>query len=508
MSQRHFLGWMVGICLLYSVTRLYGLTTLPLFMDEATHITRSQLVWQGEPFLLLLTGKMLVPYIGAAFYPFEGAVFIGRFASVLVGILGVVGIAGVARRLHSPLAGVIAATLWVFTPQLFLLERMALVDGSLAALAAFTALCSLHVRGVWRIGIAGIGVALTVAAKTTGLVFMVLPAMAWVVSRETLWSAATRRFALKTFGVYVVAGALLSLPTLYILSQSANVLAIGRLSSVESESLTTRLSTNGRLALLTFERYHGSLWVWLLISAALLTILVRPRVGLFLSVMVIVPLAILCATATNLYLRYLVICLPGIIGLSAIGFALVIENLKQFPPLQPITRVVLSGALVMVGLPFMITGYTTPANLPLPRPDRDEYLTGWTSGYGLREAAYYVDKSLPGTPIIGMVGSCDTIRLYVTARTTLSCPKIWREGGLSDGLAQIELQIQRTGSAYVIAEEDGPLELAWLPSPYTVLQTFPRPGGYAAVILIRYDRAVFRLPTSRDVRQASLISRG
>src|SRR5579859_6022362 len=86
------------VLLIYAVLRLYHLMTLPIFLDEASHITRAQWVWQGKPLYTLTTGKALAPYVMSIFWPFVAGPFIGRYVVVLFGLIGISACYAVGRN--------------------------------------------------------------------------------------------------------------------------------------------------------------------------------------------------------------------------------------------------------------------------------------------------------------------------------------------------------------------------------------------------------------------------
>ena len=126
----------VGLLLVYALSRLAALLALPVFLDEASHLTRAQWVWQGRPLYLLETGKALAPYLASAMWPFgSGTLFIGRFAVIALGLVGLAAAYGVGRALHSRGAGLVIMALWIVAPGIFFYERMALVDTTVSAMA-------------------------------------------------------------------------------------------------------------------------------------------------------------------------------------------------------------------------------------------------------------------------------------------------------------------------------------------------------------------------------------
>src|SRR5437763_934797 len=103
----------VFLLLIYSFTRIHNLLALPVFLDEASHITRAQFVWQDKPLYLLTTGKALAPYLMALFWPFTGQIFIGRYVVILLELVGIASCYAVGRDLHSRNAGLLGMALWI-----------------------------------------------------------------------------------------------------------------------------------------------------------------------------------------------------------------------------------------------------------------------------------------------------------------------------------------------------------------------------------------------------------
>lgn len=494
MTRRQFFFLATLILLAFFITRLHGLLTMPLFMDEATHITRSQAVWQGKPFDLLLTGKALTPYFAALFYPFDGAIWIGRYVVVLVGGIGIAAVMVLARALHSRSAGILAGILWLFSPYFFFFERMALVDTSVAALATLSVYLAYRTmkRGQF-IDAIWCAVALTacIAAKTTGIVFLAMPGGAWF-----LFSLMDRRAPRKVqrfllmIVIYVAAGALLIIPALYIQSQAANVLGIGALSSVETASLGDRLRNNPGIAWTAFADYYSPFfWSGLLLASAICLVF-RMRRGLYLLAFAAIPLLALFATATNLYLRYLVIGLPGLLVAGSIGMLTLTKWLHARRGWW-LAGVTVGAWIVLWSLPFLQTAYINPPALPVPTNDQYEYLTGWTSGYGLRDVALDLikrkqEKSITTTAILG---SCNTIRLYLPANGSVpfNCPNVWEGGGVGDATKLVRDQVAVDGTAWMIIERAGPVPESALPVFNREIARYLRPGGAFTILLVEVE---------------------
>ncbi len=483
MTRRVFLFAVVLLFLLFFATRLHGLLALPLFMDEATHLTRSQAVWQGKPLELLLTGKALGPYLAALLDPFNAAPFVGRFAVLLISLIGVASVAALARMLQSRAAGLVAAALWILSPYMFFFERMALVDTTLASMAALAALCGYRMvrSGKARDAVyCGAALALCAFAKTTGVIFFYIPVAAWVLFRP-------RRLRQPVIA-YIALAFLLAIPTLYILSQSANVFGVGALASTEAATLGDRLRDNpGQIWGAMRDYFTPAAWA-LLLGCAGVMLIYRFRAGLYLFSLAVAPALLLTVTATTLYLRYLVILLPGLFVMAAVGLLMLANNFPVRTARRLIPPFALGAAALFVALPFFTTAYSDPAALPLPKSDREEYITGWTSGFGLREAARYLAEGNNPRNVTALLASCNSIRLYLPRAVeglTFNCPNVWEGTGFEDGIALVRESAARDPETLVIVELSGPVPSDWLPQTRQYIAFFQRPDQYYAVVVVR-----------------------
>jgi hypothetical protein len=149
-----------------------------------------------------------------------------------------------------------------------------------------------------------------------------------------------------------------------------------------------------------------------------------------------------------------------------------------------------SAWVALWGIPFIVTAYRNPPDLPLPTNDEYEYLTGWTSGYGLREAAQEMLQHPERPPITALLGSCNTVRLYLPLNSTVkfNCPNVWEGSGLSDARNLVQAQAEQQTTALMLAELNGPVPESVLPTPYREIARYERPGGTYSVLLLEVTR--------------------
>ncbi|MCC7449484.1 MAG: glycosyltransferase family 39 protein [Anaerolineae bacterium] len=494
-ATRHTRTWTWGavlLLLIFWLSRLHNLLALPIFLDEASHITRAQWVWEGRPLYLLETGKALAPYLASLFWPFAGAPFIGRFVVVLIGAIGLASVYAVGRELHSRQAGVLAMALWISAPQLMFFERMALVDTTISSMAMLTLWLAIRMMRSGRERLAvwcGVGLALCVFAKTTGIVFFPIPVLvALCVNGRICW----RKRINLILTTYAVAAALLIAPILYIRSANADPTGVAYgLTSVDSHDLIQRVQANvaqvWNAELVYFSR--GMLAVVLL--AALFGVLYVPRISLLLLALAAAPLGAVIATAVSLWLRYISPATPFLLLLTAILLLSAADMLRKrlSPRIAYTLPWLVAGAwALLVGIPFHLTAYNTPADLNLPEGDVVEYIQWIPSGFGIREAVQYL-QTLDTKPItvISTAVNCNAARLYLPldSNVKMICPDIDWGGGNTRIMYAIQDYAEFYGQVYVLSEEGHIIYEYELPRPLTVLQEWARPGGAYEVKLYR-----------------------
>lgn len=494
MPARRTVNWIViGLLLVFAATRLHELLLLPLFLDEASHITRAQWVWGEAPLYLLETGKALAPYLTALFWPFTAAPFLGRFVVVMISLVGLAATVAVGKHLHSRQLGVLAGAAWIVTPQLFFYERMALVDTTLASMAMFTLWAALQAlrgraHGLRWAALCGLGLALTVLAKLTGVVYLVLPALIAV-----LWSPLPWRERLQRVIVaYAVAGILLAGPALYLIGGQIDPTGQSSgLTSTDLDGASSRFAENLSQALDAERVYYGDALLLILIIATVGALATAPRRTLVLVVLIALPLAAIFASANALWLRYLSTVAPFGLLLLGLGLVQFTTWLGRDAPhgymAHGIIWLALAGWALTNGGPFIATAYRDPTALRLPAGDIREYIRWIPSGYGIRDAASYLANVERPITVLGTAVNCNAARLYLplNATVTLRCPSLSWGGNNPVTVDEIRERL-RQGDVYILSEDKNPptLDLNLFRNKEQ-LASFARPGKRNTVRLWR-----------------------
>ncbi|HVO41050.1 MAG TPA: glycosyltransferase family 39 protein [Aggregatilineales bacterium] len=480
-------GIAVALLLIYFATRLYHLMALPFFLDEASHLTRAQMVWQGQPLYLLETGKALAPYLAALCWPFAGAPFIGRLMVVLLGAIGLASAYAVGRDLHSRRAGLLVMALWIVCPQLFFYERMALVDttvSAMAMLALWLAIRAVRSGRITTAALCGIALALTVLAKLTGIVFAIIPVLVvlMVTSRRS-WGIRIRAAIV----AYIVLGLLLVGPFLYLRSTDTD--PTGQeygLTTTRLDDFPTRLAQNLARVRDAEVAYFSIPMLIIMVGAGLYGLVSMPRRALLLIGLAVVLVGAICFAGVSIWLRYVSPAAPFLLLCTALALINFADTWQD--ALRPVRMVfalspllVLAGWAVLHAIPFMLTAYSDPTALNLPNCslcDETEYIRWIPSGYGVREAAQYIQSTMT-TPdlVVGSAVNCNTARLMMPydSPVAFKCYDLDWGGGNWNVIQDMQDQIDRAGHVYVLGENVAIVSTTQFPVPWCVVKSFPRP---------------------------------
>ena len=141
----------------------------------------------------------------------------------------------------------------------------------------------------------------------------------------------------------------------------------------------------------------------------------------------------------------------------------------------------IGGALLLVTfLPFALTAYRAPGDLPLPERVRAQYVTDHSAGFGLREAVQAFPQTIgdPGAPILASMfpDSCKRANFYAAPGYVMTCPP-------APGTDAIRAALAEGGGEVYVLREAAPVGLS--DDDFDALgrtqrlAAYPRPGETA-----------------------------
>lgn len=395
-SQRKVLWWIAGVAVilgLFFLTRLYNLTVLPIFTDEAIYIRWSQIgsrdaAWR---FISLVDGKQpLYTWIAMVLMRFiADPVLAGRLVSVLAGLGSLFGMFFLGREVfRSARMGVIASILYLISPFALVYDRMALYDSLTATLTIWNLyLAVLLVRYV-RLDIAlifGMTLGLGMLNKTSGFLSL------YMVPATIILFDLQKGDRIKRFGrwlTYVGVAAIISLALYSVLRLSPLFHMIGQKDAVFVYPFGewTRHPTEffvGNIRGLFDWLIHYLTWpVWIAVLLPAITFWKYTREKLLLYGWWLAPFVALALFGRVLYPRFILFMTMPLLLLAALTVDHIIARWRK-----TVFGIVLIAVLI---LPSVWTDYlllTNPTYAPIPQADRGQYINDWPAGWGVKEVS-------------------------------------------------------------------------------------------------------------------------
>jgi hypothetical protein len=423
--------WRVGLALLtvaYFSTRLINLTVLPIFLDEALHVEFGR---RPHPFLSLArTGKWMSARIIGLFaeLPIDPLVAV-RLVAVLSGFVALSLIIKSGASLNSRKAGYAAALLYVISPYSLFYDRLALADAFLPATTAATIWLSVSQtrKPTWQTGLA-----LTVLLSTAGLlkysalVLVLIPLLAVLVLTPPVnW----RR------GLLYAGPPLLFVSALAVIWHWLGLTPLEIAVRTEATSLQAVWllgSQNFGVLYVLFSDMLTPPLLWVFLASLAWALFYRRRRQEWFLVLVLgVLLLPYMVFARIWYPPYLVGSLIPLYLLVA-RFCLEVHGTWAARGCSLLRGWRGAGCGALLVLPMLLQDariLSNPERAHLPPMMRESYIADWTSGYGIREAAHFLEREagkypggvnvirmgLPDQPLVGLnvyLRSSPDIRIF------------------------------------------------------------------------------------------------
>jgi 4-amino-4-deoxy-L-arabinose transferase-like glycosyltransferase len=383
--------------------RLYNLTILPVFADEAIYIRWAQIM-ANEPslrFLPLSDGKQPLFMWIAMFVVsrFQDPLFAGRFVSGMAGMGTIVSLFLLTFYFFkSQKAAFLAALFWAISPFGIFYDRMALVDSMLTMFGVWTLFLGVVTAKTKRLDMAMLtGFALGFAAltKSSALFFAVLLPATFIFAKN-------RKDLFKLI--------LLLIPTYTIALGMYNIQRLGpnfELLTLRTKDYVfpvSRLFTNPRDPFI-YNLPTSIKWLWQMGPGILLvlgTLGFVKNLGKYkkevivLGLWFLVPIVVQSAMAKAFTMRYIAFAVPFLFILAA-SLSLSREKLFQ--------KIFALGVIFFVFHALWIDRLllTDPVNAPIPRREHSGYFEEWTSGIGIKETAEFIKEEHQREPQIKIV---------------------------------------------------------------------------------------------------------
>ncbi len=390
-------GWtiliLIGIIGIAFFIRIYNLTLLPVFVDEAIYIRWSQIM-EAEAtlrFLPLSDGKqpLFMWILMFLVKRFSDPLFIGRFLSVICGIGTLFGVFALSYLLFkNKVTSLVSTIIYTLSPFPLFFDRMALVDSMLNLFGVWTVFFAVLVAKTRRLDLAMI----------TGffLGFMLLtksPAIFFVILLPFTWLLADKKFLMKLIVLYGV--------TLLIAYGMYNILRLGpnfHLVGMRNQDYVYPYSHILTDPFNPFKGHMGGIKSYFillgplsLVPLIILGIFVNFKKNLYpiltTLAFAVAPILVIAEYSKVVTARYVLFVFPFFIILAASSF---VSKIKWFK----YTSMFFLILFVIQSVLFDYKLLTNVESAPLPYGDRSGYLEEWTAGQGIREIAGYLKSQI------------------------------------------------------------------------------------------------------------------
>lgn len=376
--------------------RVYKLTLIPVFADEAIYIRWSQVMANEATlrFLPLSDGKqpLFMWVLMFLVRRFSDPLFIGRLVSVGAGLGSLLGVSAVSYLLFSSKKAAIAtAMLYALSPYLYFFDRMALVDSMLSMWGIWTFVFAIFTVKTKRIDtamVAGFMLGCAALTKSPALFIGLLIPSTWILALDTR--------SLKSSAITIAKLALLTILMWGIAFGMYNILRLGpnfHLLSSRTQDYVYPLSHILERPLDPLKPHFDRALSWIslmgpssLFLLAVFGVVATPkkwRAHLMLLVWWIVPTLIQSEYAKVFTARYTLYTIPPLLIISGAAVMQKSKHLKS--------AVAMIVALFVAQSTLFIADLTTdPQKAQLPQTERSGYLEEWTAGTGIYDISEYL----------------------------------------------------------------------------------------------------------------------
>lgn len=405
----------LAIILLYFFLRVYNLTILPIFADEAIYIRWAQ-VMKAEStlrFLPLSDGKQplfmwtVIPFLKI----FPDPLFAGRMVSVVTGFGTLIGVGLLAWYLfRSVRVGLVGSLLYALSPLSVFFDRMALVDSMLSMFGVWALFLGVVTARQLRLDFAmltGFSLGGALLTKSPALFYSLLLPLTAIFApllkkKDKGWSIRYLNI-LKFIGLLLIVYAI-GYAMYNILRLGPNFHLIGERNQDYIFPLSHLWINPKDPFIFYIDRMKE--WLWMLGPAGLVVLTISgivfglrrfPREIIILMSWALVPILVQAEFAKVITARYILFSLPPFIVLASLPF--LFKN--RF--LNPLTQGALILLFVVHALIIDYSLITNPEKAPLPQSERSGYLEEWTAGTGIREVAEFVKDEYQKEPNVKIV---------------------------------------------------------------------------------------------------------
>lgn len=381
-----------ALSLIYLLSRLINLTKLPIFNDEAIYLDWGWKSLHTSAGLFYSLYDAKPPFLIWIFGIFESIshspLFMGRLVSVLTGLLTLIGIYGIAMKLTSKKVALFSSVFYILIPIFTFFDRQALMESAISAAGIWSfyfLLQTIETKKTKYYIYLGLTLGIGIFIKLQALVF--LASIVLILAYKKLF---------KPVAIIIGASLVTLSPLLFqkafwasFNSNNRFMLSIPEIMSFPVSLWFKNLSTTVEVSF-----FHLTPLIFLLaIYGIYLFLKDKKRI---LPAFFLINTVLIVFLGRSLSPRYIV----SFLTLTPVLVSLAILSFKKLVPVLIGSIAALPAILMTAFLIFSPLIYFNLLNRVTTFSQKPDYVTGWTSGYGIPETVDYLKNQSNGNPII------------------------------------------------------------------------------------------------------------
>ena len=387
------------LSLFFCISRLLFLTRLPIFNDESIYLDWGAREINSKGaflFYSLYDAKppLLMWIFGIAEMIIRDPLFAGRLVSVISGFIALIGLYKIGVRFLTSRIAIISSLLYICIPLFVFYDRQALMESAMSAIGVWSLYFFLLLSEKNKIRhaiVLGFIIGLGIWIKYNALIFLLTSLSSAAI---ILWIKKKNRFNFILYLTIVVLVCSISLFPLFLQDLFWETLA-------STTRFTLSLNEIVQFPLLGWLR-NGSAFIeisfWHITPLAFITgilgafILIRQRfVSQVITIWFFISILLVLITVRTVDQRYIVSYLPIVPIASATFLSWLIDKNRIFG-LLIIAITIFTALLFSIILILDPIKYINSLNHVTVYSQKQGYITGWTSGYGIPETVSFLNK--------------------------------------------------------------------------------------------------------------------
>ncbi len=472
---------LIGLSVLYFITRFTFLTRYPIFNDESTYLRYGQVmtnVPMQQWYSLAHTGKQPLTYwlYGLMMKVIGDPLLAGRFVTVMLGVCTVLALYQLGNHLDSRKTGITAGILIIVSPLFVFFDRLALVDSTLGALFSWILVFLVRFQKrqtALEVFFVALLVGISFWIKSTGFLFALVAGIGMV----CIWIRKNRNFPiLHTLFVYILTIGAIILP-LFLRPEAQRILEMSHdYTYTSTEVFIQRFSHvphNFINALVVYTAYISPISV---IAPLLYLRKSLDSEKIIISLLWVISFIVIIVFGKGVHGRYLIFT-----AVPLILFTSCYLTKKTVLTIVILLSMGILSLLLILNPPSFFHLFPSWKVLGF---ESFQYVDGWPSGYGFREAMNFIDQDRKGQPAILTVrwdtGNPEDAA-YVYTRGNPSLVTYYLDRGLPQEAREI-LTHAKTKVIYFMTRKG---QYGGFEKFLDLLATFPKPRGTEQIELFR-----------------------